>query len=69
MSKIVPSAFVLAILLAGTLSSVTDAAPRLRNSASNSWTDFSDPYGGYAPDSQEGNRAFWDYQTRHGGSR
>ena len=69
MSKIVPPAFVLAILLAGTLSPMTDAALRLRASASNSWTDFSDPYSGYAPNSQEGNRAFWDYQARHGGSR
>jgi hypothetical protein len=31
-----------------------------------SWTDMSDPYGGHAPNSQEGNRAFWDYQGRHG---
>jgi hypothetical protein len=27
----------------------------------------SSPYGGYSPDSPEGNRAFWDYQTRRGG--
>ena len=28
--------------------------------------DQSDRYGGYAPDSQQGQRAFWDYQTRRG---
>ena len=28
--------------------------------------DQSKPYGGYAPYSQEGNRAFWDYQARRG---
>jgi hypothetical protein len=26
--------------------------------------DQSDPYGGYYPNSPEGQRAFWDYQTR-----
>lgn len=26
--------------------------------------DQSQPYGGFAPDSQEGNRAFWDRQAR-----
>jgi hypothetical protein len=36
--------------------------------ARSSWTDMSQPYGGYSPNSQEGNRAFWDYQARHGGN-
>lgn len=29
------------------------------------WTDMSDPYGGYDPNSPEGNRAFWDYMDRY----
>ena len=28
--------------------------------------DQSDQYGGYAPNSQQGQRAFWDYQARRG---
>jgi hypothetical protein len=27
------------------------------------WTDMSKPYGGHAANSQEGQRAFWDYQS------
>ena len=30
------------------------------------WTDGTAHYGGYAPNSQEGDRAFWDYQLRSG---
>jgi hypothetical protein len=29
------------------------------------WTDTSDPYGGYPRNSRDGNRAFWDYQSRN----
>jgi hypothetical protein len=35
-------------------------------SMARTWTDLSDQYGGFSPNSQEGSRAFWDYQTRHG---
>ena len=59
MSKLITS-LLLAIALFGSVSAASARAQP--------WTDMSDPYGGYAPDSQEGTRAFWDYQTRHGGN-
>jgi hypothetical protein len=46
-----------AVLFAG-------ASPSMARTSS--WTDLSDQYGGFSPNSQEGSRAFWDYQTRHG---
>jgi hypothetical protein len=57
MTKFFYAALLITVLFAG-------ASPSMaRNST---WTDRSDPYGGYSLNSQEGNRAFWDYQTRHG---
>jgi hypothetical protein len=56
MSKIVQAAFVAAALLTGV--STANAA-----SAIHSVPDLSDEYGGYAPNSSEGVRAFWEYQT------
>jgi hypothetical protein len=37
-----------------------------RSAPNPDWTDMSDPYGGHDPNSQAGNRAFWDHIARHG---
>jgi hypothetical protein len=55
MSKIIRAALVAAALLTGATAAIADTVP-----------DQSDPYGGYDHNSQEGNRAFWEQQTRHG---
>ena len=52
-------------LLALVLTSASAATARPAFNAS--WTDMSQAYGGFAPDSQEGMRAFWDKSARHGG--
>lgn len=59
MSTLIRSAFVAAALL--TSVSAAMAAPRVPTVP-----DQSDQYGGYAPNSQDGQRAFWDNQARHG---
>jgi hypothetical protein len=59
MSTLIRSALIALVL---TSASAAIAAP----ANDGGWTDMSKPYGGYAPNSQEGNRAFWDYQGRHG---
>lgn len=55
MSNIIRAALVAAALLTGTAAAMADSVP-----------DQSDQYGGYDHNSQEGNRAFWDQQTRRG---
>lgn len=55
MSTLIRTAFVAAALFAST--SATMAAPYFV-------PDRSDEYHGYAPNSQEGNRAFWEEQSR-----
>lgn len=70
MTKLVQSALAVAILLTGAMSSMAGSAERHRGPAcgtANHWTDLSDQYGGYGPNTPEGNRAFWDYRARHGG--
>lgn len=56
MSKLIFSALLAAVLFTGT-------APAMARS----FTDMSKPHGGFAPDSPEGQRAFWDYRARQGG--
>jgi hypothetical protein len=56
MSTIIRSAFVALILTSASAAMAQDSK----------WVDKSQPHGGYAPNSQEGNRAFWDYQGQHG---
>lgn len=56
MSKIIRAALVAAALLTGATAAMADTVP-----------DQSDQYGGYDHNSQEGNRAFWEQQARHGG--
>jgi hypothetical protein len=55
MSKIIRAALVAAALLTGATAAIADTVP-----------DQSDQYGGYDHNSQEGTRAFWEQQTRHG---
>ena len=59
MTTLFRSAIVIVVFLSG--ASATMAAPR-----DSQFIDQSQPYGGFAPDSPEGTRAFWDYQSRRG---
>ena len=60
MSTLIRSALI-ALALATSVSAAMAQTARDPN-----WVSKSDPYGGYNPNSPEGNRAFWDYQNRHG---
>ena len=56
-------------LLALALTSASVAAVPVANAASvrdPHFSDNRDPYGGYSPNSPQGNRAFWDYQSQYG---
>jgi hypothetical protein len=68
MTKFIQSALAVAVLLTGALSSTANSVERTRGAgaAPSYWSDHSDPYGGFGPNTQEGNRAYWDYQGRHG---
>jgi hypothetical protein len=57
MSTIIRSALIALVL---TSTSAAIAAP------AGTWTDETKQHGGYDPNSAQGNRAFWDYQGRHG---
>ena len=59
MSTIIRSALV-ALVLTSASAGLAVARPALDTQL----TDRSDAYGGFAPNSQEGNRAFWESQTR-----
>jgi hypothetical protein len=59
MSKLIRLA-VVALVLTG----ATEAMARNRYDPY--WTDMSKPCGGYACNSEDGTRAFWDYQTNEG---
>jgi hypothetical protein len=59
MSKIIGMA-VIALALTGATESIA------RNAQDPYWVDKSKPCGGYSCNSQEGSRAFWDYQQDHG---
>ena len=67
---IIMSTLTRAALIALTLVSVaatTEAsAAKARPAHTSQWVDKSDPYGGYDPNSAKGNRALWDYHSRHG---
>lgn len=56
MSKTIFSILVAFGVLSGAVQAV--AQPKM------AFTDMSKPYGGHAPDSQEGERAFWEDQAR-----
>lgn len=62
MSALIRSALVALVLVGG----ASAASARPVNGLA--ITDQSHPYGGHGADSQEGARAFWDYQTRRGGN-
>lgn len=49
----------LAFVLTGATAATANPAPK------SSVPDRSKPYGGFDPNSQEGQRAFWDKMTRH----
>lgn len=55
MSKLISSIVIVTSLTGATAAM---AAPH--------WTDFSKPCGGFSCDSQQGSRAFWEYQQEHG---
>jgi hypothetical protein len=57
MSKFISSALLAVALLSGASQAMARPA---------SFTDMADRYGGHAPNSQQGQRAFWDYQARQG---
>jgi hypothetical protein len=59
MSKLIPLAL-LALLLSG-------PAAMSQDRYNEGWTDTSELYGGFDPNSQEGIRAFWEYMSRRGG--
>jgi len=59
MSTLIRSALV-ALVLAGATSAMAASEHNY------GWRDWSKPYGGYSPNSQEGARAFWDYQAQRG---
>ncbi len=61
MSKLI-SSIVIAMTLTGATAAMAD------NRADRYWTDYSKPCGGFSCDSQQGSRAFWDYQSQHNGS-
>jgi hypothetical protein len=69
MMMLIRRALIGAALLAATSSAMAQTvySPYYARTAQNpDWTDMSDPYGGHEPNSQAGNRAFWDYIARHG---
>jgi hypothetical protein len=57
--------FITALLIATVVVGAATGASA-RPARSITWIDQSQPYGGFDPNSPEGNRAFWDYQGRHG---
>jgi hypothetical protein len=70
MTKLTSLAFVATVLLTGATSAIAQSADRAdvraRAVATPAPASESDPYGGHNPNSAEGNRAYWDYQGRHG---
>ncbi len=59
MSKLI-SCIVMAMVLTGTTAAMAN------NKADPYWTDESKPCGGFSCDSQQGARAFWEYQQEQG---
>jgi hypothetical protein len=59
MKKLITSVLLVGVLFGGASISSADTLEA-------AVPDRSDPYGGYAPNSPEGVRAFWDYQSSHG---
>jgi hypothetical protein len=70
MTKFTRLALVATVLLTGATSAIAQTAGRadLRARAVTppAAASESDPYAGHNPNSAEGNRAYWDYQGRHG---
>ena len=60
MTKFINALLVATVVLTG----ATGASARPARSSD--WIDQSQPYGGVAPNSSEGNRTFWDYEARQG---
>jgi hypothetical protein len=71
MTKFIQPVVVAVVVVTGIASAMADPADHTHDASraahNPAWTDMSKPYGGYDPNSQEGNRAFWDYKARHGG--
>jgi hypothetical protein len=71
MTRLTQFALVAAVLLTGAASAIaqtSDRSDRAARGASSNWSysNEADPYNGHSPNSPEGNRAYWDYQGRHG---
>lgn len=65
MTKFTRLALVATVLLTGATSAIAQTAGRADFRAGAAASE-SDPYAGHNPNSPEGNRAYWDYQGRHG---
>ncbi len=55
MSRLIPAALVAMVLASATAATANNRYDR-------GWRDWSKPCGGYSCNSQEGQRAFWDWQ-------
>jgi hypothetical protein len=67
MTKLTQPAIVAAVLLAGASSAIAHTSIQPSTSSETVYVptpDLSSPYGGYSPNSPEGQRAYWDYQSR-----
>jgi hypothetical protein len=53
-------------LVALVLTSAVGSAAIARPANNYGWVDKSDPHGGFAPNSPQGQRAYLDYQSEHG---
>jgi hypothetical protein len=60
------STLIRSALVALVLTSASAGLAVARPAVDPQFTDQADQYGGFNPNSQEGNRAFWENQTRHG---
>jgi len=63
MSKFIRSMLVAAAVLSGPSAVLTGPSIAIAQAV----PDQQDQYGGYDPNSQEGNKAFWDQQSRKSG--
>jgi hypothetical protein len=63
MTKLIQSALVAVAIVAGASAAMAQSydGARAQRSGANE-----DPYAGHSPNSPQGNRAYWDYQGRHG---
>jgi hypothetical protein len=66
MTKLTRLALAGAVLLIGASSAIAQSNGSVRAGNGQYLSNEADPYGGHSPNSAKGNRAYWDYQGRHG---